>query len=567
MPMLDRTAILTKSLPLFLLVFLVVGVSHVSAQSAERPGGAFYGRFGAGFSDYTGDFPAQNASHPFDLQELTRGSGFPFTATGEVGYKVSSSLSFGLGIQAGNYPIVGHGGGPSGISDSYRYTSQLLARYTFGSASQSVAPYVDGGVNATFGGDSPPTSTGFGPSLGVGVDILLSRSLSFYVESRFNFTLPDDAIDGAENSTNDAITGPLDSANQLLGFGLSYTLSSPTAPKVIALDGPTEVQTGTSVTYTATINEEAAARPLSYEWTFGDGTTSEGQTVSHTYEQPGTYTVTFTVRNEAGSARRTLTVKASQPEVPPKVVSLDAPSEVQVGESASFAATINETATRPLSYQWQFGDGTASEGRTASHTYEQPGTYTAVFTVRNDAGEASTSVTVAVTPSGTTAPAKITSIGATPNPARVGDSIRFSSSVEGATPIMREWHFGDGATATSASPLHTYDEPGQYTVRLKASNGDGTDTRTLTVRVGQPLANQWAIVVASMSRSEGAEEIARKYRDRFQSLPVTVVKAETSEGIRHRVAVGRFESQSDAQQALKRYSAQLPSGAWLLPPQ
>ncbi len=563
------TSVLTMGLPL-LFAGLLFGVpfTSVNAQPVDRSGSAFYGKFGAGFSDYTGDFPAQRSSHPFDLQEFTRGAGFPSMAGAEVGYRFSPSLSVGLGFQVGNYPTVGYGPGPSGISDSHRYTPQLLGRYTVGGADQKIAPYVDLGVNATFGGDASSTSLGYGPSAGVGIDVLLSRTLSLFIESRYNFTMPDGAIDGSETSVNDAITGPLDSVNQLLGFGLTHTFSSPTPPEVLSLTVPSEVQAGTESRFTATVNEDAAARQLSHQWEFGDGSSGAGRTVSHTYDQAGTYEVTFTVRNDAGSTTRTATVKVTRPAAPPKIASISAPSEVEARTSASFTATVNkEMAAPPLSYRWQFGDGTASEGQMASHTYEQPGTYKVVLTVRNEAGEASESTTVSVILSSMAAPAEIVSIGANPNPARAGEAIRFSSTVEGASPIMREWNFGDETTATSISPTHTYDEPGQYTVRLKASNEGGTDARTLTVRVRSSLSDRWSIVVASMTQFESAEKIAEEYRNRFTSLPVTVVTAETSAGTRHRVTVGQFEAQSEAQQARERYSGQLPSGTWLLPPQ
>jgi PKD repeat protein len=39
---------------------------------------------------------------------------------------------------------------------------------------------------------------------------------------------------------------------------------------------------------------------VSYNWTFGDGTTGSGSGVSHTYASRGTYTVGLTVRDGAG---------------------------------------------------------------------------------------------------------------------------------------------------------------------------------------------------------------------------------------------------------------------------
>lgn len=396
-----------SSLLFTLLLASALAVSPVHAQS-ESSGdvyNGFYGKVGVGLSDYTGDFPIQNYGHPLDFQEFTTGSGFPFMFGGELGYHFSPKFALGVGFQGGNYPIVGYAG-PT-VSDTWRYTPQLLGRYTF-NPEGTPAFYLDGGLNVTFGGD---TDVGYGPSIGGGVDFPLSSSTTFFVESRFNFTLPDDAIDGASDigssppgpRTNDpkgSSTGPFDSVNQLLGFGLKFSLTTPVPPQVISLDGPTSAETGQSVTYTATVNEGEADRPLSYQWRFGDGSTGSGMTASHTYTQPGTYTVSFNVSNDAGEADRSMTVEVTPPPQP----------------------------------------------------------------------------------------AQIASVNANPNPVDEGEPVRFSSNVQGDSPITQNWTFGDGTTANGSSPTHTYEDPGQYTVRLRASNEAGEDTRTVSVRVNRVLA-------------------------------------------------------------------------------
>jgi outer membrane protein OmpA-like peptidoglycan-associated protein len=61
----------------------------------------------------------------------------------------------------------------------------------------------------------------------------------------------------------------------------------------------------TPVQFSANVRGTA---PIDYSWDFGDGSTGTGATPSHTYSQPGTYTVTLTARNEAGGDERSITV-------------------------------------------------------------------------------------------------------------------------------------------------------------------------------------------------------------------------------------------------------------------
>jgi len=65
---------------------------------------------------------------------------------------------------------------------------------------------------------------------------------------------------------------------------------------------------GEEITFTADA-EDPDGEIVAYNWDFGDGNTTEGQEVKHTYENEGTYTVKLTVTDDKGAtASRSLTI-------------------------------------------------------------------------------------------------------------------------------------------------------------------------------------------------------------------------------------------------------------------
>lgn len=58
-------------------------------------------------------------------------------------------------------------------------------------------------------------------------------------------------------------------------------------------------------------------------------------------------------------------------------------------------------------------------------------------------------------------------------------TVRFTDT-SANFPTSFEWDFGDGATSTTRDPVHTYTDPGTYSVVLRASNEAGTGERVAT---------------------------------------------------------------------------------------
>lgn len=88
-------------------------------------------------------------------------------------------------------------------------------------------------------------------------------------------------------------------------------------------------------------------------------------------------------------------------DLPPKPVqvrTVDGPAALQVGQTGTFTAVINDNSTPPVKLVWDFGDNTGGDGLTVTHSYSTSGTYTVKFTASNPGGDDSKTTTVTVRP-------------------------------------------------------------------------------------------------------------------------------------------------------------------------
>jgi PKD repeat protein len=504
---------------------------------------------------------------------------------------VTPRLSAGLAVQGGQFPLVDTSG-----TDLRRVVIQALGRYVLAPPSWTARPYLDAGANLALGG----SSVGVGPSIGGGVTADVSSRTSIYAEVRFNLTFGDRAVDrsnrggtpfdvlsafptaGVRVSLDDISLWGGPGGERPSGEGAApgseASSGEATAPRGVVADGPTAVAVGETATFTAAVREEGT-QPMRYQWDFGDGSTASGRTASHSYRKPGTYEVTFTARNEAGRASHSTRIVVGQPGPGAQasrgglqIRSIEGPTEVQVGETATFEANVGGVS-RPDEHRWRFGDGTSASGLLATHAYQSPGTYEVTFLASSEEARATETRTVTVGPA-ETSPVRISSVSARPIPAKVGDPVRFESAARGAS-LVYQWDFGDGTVGSGPAPTHRYDAPGRYTARLEVSGDGGTASRTITVRIGpgaedaSPAGESgeyWGIVVALLRSTAEAESRAETYRDRFREVgvPVRVQRTEVSGQTRYRVVVGRFESLGAAQEAFSRYQSKLPFDSWMI---
>jgi PKD repeat protein/glucose/arabinose dehydrogenase len=143
---------------------------------------------------------------------------------------------------------------------------------------------------------------------------------------------------------------------------------------------------------------------LTYSWAFGDGgAPGTGESLRHTYDDPGTYTATVTVSDgHGGTDTASVEVVVGNPPAnqPPTVQAAADPSSGAAPLTVRFSASARDPEGGALLYQWAFGDGGEAGGASVTHDYGAPGTYTATITV-TDVHGATASDTVEVVVTGT----------------------------------------------------------------------------------------------------------------------------------------------------------------------
>ncbi|MDO7876327.1 PKD domain-containing protein [Hymenobacter sp. ASUV-10] len=143
---------------------------------------------------------------------------------------------------------------------------------------------------------------------------------------------------------------------------------------------------------------------------------------------------------------------------------------------------FTNSSTDAVSYKWDFGDGSISTKVAPAHRYQQPGQYTIRLDATNPGGTQSQTTNITISPFTQPPVAAFTCIG----PFTAGDTTRFTNESTNATNYR--WDFGDGSTSTAATPMHIYQQPGQYTVQLTAANPGGTHSQTQGIRLSTTLA-------------------------------------------------------------------------------
>lgn len=155
------------------------------------------------------------------------------------------------------------------------------------------------------------------------------------------------------------------------------------------------------------------------------------------------------------------------------------PAKDEEGEP-SLLFNYTGTGGAPTSCYWDFGDGDNSTEQNPKHKFTDPGVYNVSLTVTNKAGKSTVNTTVDGPPVAIFSANKTS--GETPL------KVNFTSNSTG-NPIQYFWIFEPLGTEdwnsfrATGTALHTFHEPGNYTVYLVVFNNAGHNVSKKTVYI------------------------------------------------------------------------------------
>ncbi len=201
-----------------------------------------------------------------------------------------------------------------------------------------------------------------------------------------------------------------------------------------------------------------------FEWKI-NGETIQGNFLSYTFANAGEYTITAITHYENGCViEKNLEEKV-------KVHNPDTEFTLS-NEKGCLPLTTNFTLdnTDALNVEWHSGDGSVATGETAEFTYSSSGVFSPKVVYTNVYGclveyDLENYVTVYDSSISINEPEIIESC--TYTEVQLNGSMGYD---------LWQWDFGDGNSSNEQNPVHSYSQPGTYTISLTTRNKNGCAT-------------------------------------------------------------------------------------------
>jgi PKD repeat protein len=159
---------------------------------------------------------------------------------------------------------------------------------------------------------------------------------------------------------------------------------------------------------------------------------------------------------------------------------IDGPEQGYVNDLISFSASRSSDPDEdPLTYHWDFGDGSTSNEENPTQIYSNLGVHTVSLQVEDPDGASDNVQTMIEIING---PPTANANG--PYTVYLGEIVQFSSDGSNdpdGNPLEYHWNFGDRTQSFEANPQHIYDKTGKYNVILKVKNIYGAEDQSETI--------------------------------------------------------------------------------------
>lgn len=168
------------------------------------------------------------------------------------------------------------------------------------------------------------------------------------------------------------------------------------APPIAVLNGPSAIDEGSTLTLDALGSVDPDTPSLTFAWDVNgdDITDASGAQVSFTWAElqaltppvdDGDFTITLTASD--GTATHETSTRLSVNNLSPQLTELFVNATATVGQQTAMSANAVDPGNDPLTFTWDFGDGTAPvSARSPMHTYSAPGTYSVTVSVTDNQG-------------------------------------------------------------------------------------------------------------------------------------------------------------------------------------
>ena len=243
---------------------------------------------------------------------------------------------------------------------------------------------------------------------------------------------------------------------------------------------------------------------ISREWNFGDGqtlVTTKAGIVSHTYSEPGTYSVTLTTIDAGGCSSTDFVghmVTANGPKANFTIISLT----FHLNTPVQFYNSTNEFGGGNIKYEWNFGDGSTSTEFNPLHVFSKAGNFKIRLIAKSLTTGCADTIYQQITVKNFNANFSFTSSFLNTNDCS-SVLVQFVNTSVDYTHL--KWDFGDGFTSDNINnPSHVYNQPGRYLVKLFVTGNNGL-SKTYTDSIF--IKDNKVTISASMNRTCTAQSV------------------------------------------------------------